>query len=183
MDTITWIWLIVGILLMVSEILVPGLVVIFLGLAAVIVAGGRWIGLIDGLVDSFTYWFILSTFLCLGMRGLVSKITPGEIAIESGDDDEAAIGREVEVLEETCSDNDNGRIRFRGTTWKAMTEFGRIYPGQKARIYSRKDMIWIVDPIDESVEKPQLESKPEEVKEKSIVEKKKSRRFFIRKKK
>ncbi len=179
MDTITWIWLIVGIVLMVSELAVPGLVVIFLGLAAVIVAGGRWMGLIEGLMDSFLYWFVVSTVLCVGLRGLASKIMPGEMVADSKDDDENAIGRIVEVVEETCSDNNKGRIRFRGTTWNASTEFGRIYPGQKARIFSRKDMVWIVDPIEDS-EMPLLEPTSDEGEER-IREKKKSRRFFVRK--
>ncbi|MBU3915229.1 NfeD family protein, partial [bacterium] len=96
-------------------------------------------------------------------------------------DDEDAIGRIVEVVEETCSDHDKGRIRFRGTTWKAVTEFGRIYPGQKARIYARKDMVWIVDPLEDSSEVHQRELIAEKIKEKSIIEKKKSRRFFVRK--
>lgn len=148
-ETITWAWLIAGIILMLAEKIVPGLVVIFLGLAAVLVAAARWLGWIEGLLDSFTYWFVLSLVIVLGLRGIVSRVFPSEISLSPSSSDEDAIGRIVEVIEEIGSDHDNGRIRFRGTTWQARSEFGRVFPSQKAKIIARDNIVWIVDPIDE----------------------------------
>jgi membrane protein implicated in regulation of membrane protease activity len=53
-DTITWLWLLGGIILLASELLLPGLVAMFLGLGALVVALLRWLGLIDSLAYSFT---------------------------------------------------------------------------------------------------------------------------------
>ena len=78
-DTITWLWLICGLVLMVSEIFVPGLVVVFLGLSAILVAAGRWLGFIDGLMNSFTFWFVFSLMSVLGIRGLINKLLPGNV--------------------------------------------------------------------------------------------------------
>lgn len=179
-DAITWGWLIFGIVMMISEIFVPGLVVIFLGLAAIIVAAGRWSGLIEGILNSFTYWFILSLGIVMGLRGIVSKFFPGQTSKKAASDDEEAVGRIVEVLEEVGSDHENGRIRFRGTTWKACSEYGRIFPGQKAKIYARRDMVWIVDPLDDSAIITETNSLAVKIAGKSKAGDKKGRRFFIR---
>ncbi len=180
-NTMTWIWLIVGVVLMVSEVVIPGLVVVFLGLTAVLVAVGRWIGWIDGLADSFTYWFVLSLVITMSLRGIVSKLTPGEISFKPVDEDKEAIGRLVDVVEDTGSDHENGRIRFRGTSWKAVTEFGQVFRGQKARIYGRKDMVWIIDPVDDASEAPYRKTLVETITNESKIANKKSRRFLVRK--
>ncbi|HCF59376.1 MAG TPA: nodulation protein NfeD, partial [Myxococcales bacterium] len=49
-ETITWIWLVGGVALMLAELIVPGAVVIFLGAAAVLIAGARGLGLIESLM-------------------------------------------------------------------------------------------------------------------------------------
>ena len=46
-DTITWRWLVGGIILLASELFLPGLVAMFLGLSAMVVALLRWLGVID----------------------------------------------------------------------------------------------------------------------------------------
>ena len=147
-ETITWLWLICGLVLMVSEILVPGLVVLFLGISAVLVAVGRWFGLIDGILNSFTLWFVLSLTTILGLRGIISRFVAGNVSHKSLDEVQDAIGQLVEVIEEIASDHCDGRIRFRGSTWRAQTKRGRILPGQQAKIQGRKSMIWIVSPVE-----------------------------------
>ena len=178
-DTITWLWLICGLVLMVSEIFVPGLVVVFLGLSAILVAAGRWLGFIDGLMNSFTFWFVFSLMSVLGIRGLINKLLPGNVFRRFVDEDKDAIGHLVEVIEETSNEHEDGRIRFRGTTWKAKTEFGRIFPGQKARIQGRHEMVWIVD-LAEPVDRSELDSMIDKVEKNIPLKKKKSRRFFKR---
>ena len=62
-ETITLIWLVAGILMMGSEILVPGMVIGFLGLASVIVAGIRSLGLVESLEASLGLWATISVAL------------------------------------------------------------------------------------------------------------------------
>ena len=68
MEIITWIWIIAGVILLASEVVIPGAVVAFLGSAALLIALGQWVGLIDGWMDSFMYWFVLSMGLVLAFR-------------------------------------------------------------------------------------------------------------------
>jgi len=179
-ETITWAWLIAGIVLMVAEKIVPGLVVIFLGLAAVMIAAARWLGWIDGLLDSFTYWFVLSLVIVLGLRGIVSRMFPSEISLSSTNSDEDAIGRIAEVIEEIGNDHENGRIRFRGTTWQARSEFGRIFPSQMAKIVDRDNIVWIVDPVDEGNVSSSKDSIVEKITKSSKISSKKGKRFLTR---
>jgi len=178
-DTITWLWLICGLILMVTEIFIPGLVVVFLGLSAVLVAAGRWLGLIDGILESFTFWFAFSMTTVLGLRGIIGRLFPGNVLRKAVDEDKDAIGNLVEVIEETSSDHELGRIRFRGSTWRAKTEFGRILPGQMAKIQGRKEMVWIVDPVEQE-DHSKLDSMVNKVEKNLPSKKKKSRRFFSR---
>ena len=47
-DTLTWIWLIGGFVLIGLELFLPGLISAFFGIAAILVALLRWTGLISG---------------------------------------------------------------------------------------------------------------------------------------
>ncbi|MCZ6556587.1 MAG: NfeD family protein, partial [SAR324 cluster bacterium] len=98
-DTITWIWLGAGVLLMFTELLVPGLVVVFLGLGAVLVAFGRWLHLLEGIVPSFTAWFVISLALLIGLRQLLARFLPAETTYQSPDEDINAQGSLVDVVE------------------------------------------------------------------------------------
>ncbi|MCZ6645860.1 MAG: NfeD family protein, partial [SAR324 cluster bacterium] len=118
-DTITWIWLGAGVLLMFTELLVPGLVVVFLGLGAVLVAFGRWLHLLEGIVPSFTAWFVISLALLIGLRQLLARFLPAETTYQSPDEDINAQGSLVDVVEAVADRNNDGRIHYLGTTWPA----------------------------------------------------------------
>lgn len=145
MDTITWIWFIVGTLLIVSEIAIPGAVVAFLGAGAVLIALGRWGGLIEGLMDSFMYWFVLSMGMILLFRGTLTKLFPSESHVEYVDEDLDAFGEIAEVVEEISYEHEQGRIRHRGSTWAATTADGVFAPGDKVKLIDRTNLVWWVE--------------------------------------
>lgn len=144
METITWIWLIAGVILLASEIVIPGAVVAFLGAAALLIALGQWVGWIDGWMESFLYWFVLSMGMVVAFRGLIMKAFPSESHIEY-DDDWDAFGEIVEVLEEISYQHETGRIRLQGTTWAATTGKGTIPAGDKAKLIERDELVWLVE--------------------------------------
>jgi len=146
---VTLIWLIAGVALLGSELFLPGLVAMFLGAAAVLVAGVRWIGLVDSLGASLIVWLASSAAMIVGLRGVVRRLLPAETS--RGEIDEAlqAYGAEVEVAKTISEGNMDGRIRYQGTTWPAMSSDGTIAAGRKARLlYRDKESIgWVVEPI------------------------------------
>lgn len=148
-ETITWVWVAVGLLLMLGEIVVPGLVVIFLGTGAILVGLGRYLNLINGELNSFTWWFILSLLLILLLRGILQRLFPGDSSYQSADDDADAFGKTANVVYEISIRHDKGRIKFKGSTWPAKCGVRRIKKGRKVKIVNRDNIHWIVEPADE----------------------------------
>lgn len=144
MDIITWLWLIAGIVLIATELFIPGLVVCFLGFGAVIVAVLRWFGVFTGLAQSFIVWLVTSIALLIVLRRVLLKWVPSESSYTATDEDYDAVGSIVEVVQEV-SESTQGRIRYAGTTWPATTRHGILLPGQKARLLYRDNLVWIVE--------------------------------------
>ena len=63
-------WLIAGIAMMLLELVIPGGIVVFLGLSAVLVSLLLFTGIIDGWAQAFTVWFIGSLALFFWPSGL-----------------------------------------------------------------------------------------------------------------
>jgi len=82
------IWLGSGIFLMAIEFLVPGLVMVFVGLGALTVALGMQLGYIDEIPQQFTTFFISSIIYLLTLRFLVLRFVPSVTRKENIDEDE-----------------------------------------------------------------------------------------------
>jgi membrane protein implicated in regulation of membrane protease activity len=144
LDPFAIIWLVLGVLLVLSELLVPGLVVVFLGVAALGVGALIALGLIQGWMAAVSAWSVGSLALVLGFRSGAKRLLPGETDRGSTDEDVEAYGEVVDVVEEV-GPFETGRVRFRGVTWAAQTVDGRIPAGARARIVARDNLVWIVE--------------------------------------
>lgn len=150
-DTLMWIWLIAGIAFCVSELIVPGMITVFLGIAAFIVAAGYQLGFLENVLSGFTTFFVTSLFSVFTLRELAKKLLGGETRYKKVNEDVDAYGRVVDVIEDVKSIHEEGRIKFRGTTWAATTGVEIIPAGQKAKIVSRDGLVWIVEPYQEDL--------------------------------
>jgi len=148
-DTITWLWLLGGIILLASELLLPGLVAMFLGLGAMVVALLRWLGLIDSLAYSFTAWFVSSLAFIVFLRSTLQRFVPSETSFTPLEEDSDLFGAVAEVVETVSSSHTDGRISFRGTTWPATSDAAEIPPGSKVAILFRENLGWRVQPSDD----------------------------------
>ncbi len=143
------IWLIGGVGLMVLEFLLPGGIVFFLGLGAVLVSALLYAGLIEGWIQAFTVWFIGSLMLVFGLRGLVQKFIPAQVDQGKTDEDLDAYDALAKVCEPIPAGGE-GRIAFRGSTWKARNfrNDQNLDVGAEVRIIFRENLVWVVDAID-----------------------------------
>lgn len=148
-DTITLIFLAVGLLLTAAELFLPGFVVIFAGLGAIAVAILRWVGVVEGLPASFVAWMVSSVVMVLALRSSLKRWFPPEESRHVDNEDLDLYGRVVDVLEEVGEASDGGeprgRVRFGGTTWPAVTAEGSIAKGAKARLLYRDGLAWVVE--------------------------------------
>lgn len=152
-DMITWVWFFSGIALIAVELFIPHLITCFLGLAALIVAGLRWVGILQGWPECLIVWFITSVVLLVTLRQFALRWLPSERSFQTTNEDIEAIGTVVEVVREISSSDQNGRVRFGGTSWPAITREGVIPSGRKAKLVMRDNLVWIVEPYSE-IEEP-----------------------------
>ncbi len=140
MDWVTALFAIGGALFLLSELFAPGLVALFLGVAALLVAGLRGIGLIESLTLSVFAWMGLSAGLTVTLRNVVKKRLPSVSWRRLTDENVEAVGQVVEVLDEVTEEEGSGRIRWQGTTWPATSTRGVIPKGGRAQLVVRQNL-------------------------------------------
>jgi len=140
-------WLGSGIFLMAVEFLVPGLVMVFVGLGALTVALGMHLGYIDEIVQQFITFFISSIIYLLTLRFLVLRFVPSVTRKENIDEDEEVIGSIVELVADINS-GEFGRVEHSGSSWQARAEGDQtILKGEQVKIIGRDNITWIVQKI------------------------------------
>jgi len=141
-------WLIFGGILMVAELIIPGGVVVFLGLAGVLVAAAISLGLVTTWVNVLTAFFVLSLGLILVLRAFFMKYAGGDFSrgnvVEILDD----VGEEAPVLEAIGPGQEKGKIDFRGTHWQALGDGSLIEAGATVRIVGRDNVNYIVERVE-----------------------------------
>lgn len=147
-ETLTWIFLIGGVILMILETILPGGVAFFLGLSGLLVGILRFFEIITDPGMSVLAWFTTSIGLILLMRPLMMKYWGGESSFKLADEDFEAMDQVVDVVEPVNAENNSGRIRFQGISWQARTTEGSLPAGSKARIKYRDNVTWIVEPVE-----------------------------------
>lgn len=140
----TTIWLIVGIILLLSEFLIPGFTIFFFGVGAILTS--VLLLFIPSLEDII--WIQIIIFLTISILSLIflrryfKKSLKGELFKENKD----YIGQECKVIEMVTKEKP-GRILYQGTTWNAYSTDEKIKKNQKATIVKKKDgepMVFII---------------------------------------
>jgi len=140
-------WLGSGIFLMAIEFLVPGLVMVFVGLGALTVALGMHLGYIDGVLQQFITFFIGSIIYLLTLRFVVLRFVPSVTRKENIDEDEEVMGSIVEIVADINS-GEFGRVEHSGSSWQARAEGDQtILKGEQVKIIGRDNITWIVQKI------------------------------------
>ena len=140
-------WLSSGIFFTAIEFLVPGLVMVFVGLGALTVTLGMYLGYIDEIVQQFITFFISSIIYLLTLRFLVLRFVPSVTRKENIDEDEEVIGSIVELVADINS-GDFGRVEHSGSSWQDLAEGDQtILKGEQVKIIGRDNITWIVQKI------------------------------------
>ncbi|MFP4378315.1 MAG: NfeD family protein [Spirochaetales bacterium] len=137
------IWAIIGLVLIVSEFVVPGFVIFFFGAGALLNA--LLVALVPGIagniVAQILIWLGFSTLTLFGLRRYFAKWFRGRTFDE--EDRAEYIGKEAKVTEAIGPDKP-GRIRFNGTTWVAESYSENFSAGQRVEIIKREGTRFIV---------------------------------------
>ncbi len=149
MDPITITFIVLGAGLIASEFFALSLVQVFLGMAALLTAGLRSIGLIESLPLSLLTWAFASLALTLPLRPLVRRLLPNDRGAFDPTDatNNDLVGTIVEVVLAIDEATPNGRVKVQGTSWPAQSTQGSIPKGARVKLIGRKKLLWYVEPL------------------------------------
>lgn len=140
-----WVWVIVGIVLLLAEVLTPGgFYLLFVGLAAIIIGAATAFGLqYDLWYQVFLFAALSVLLLSLARRPLVARLSLTSADRAAVDD---VVG-EVAVAKERLAPGQNGQVELRGTVWSARNcAATTILPGERSRVMSVEGLTLVVGP-------------------------------------
>jgi membrane protein implicated in regulation of membrane protease activity len=141
------VWLVAGIVLILAELIIPGGIVVFLGLAALIVAGAVSFGFVMTWMNALTLFFVTSLALVITLRAFFMRYAGGDFSrgniVEILDD----LGQRVPVIKTIGPGQHRGLIDYNGTRWKALGDGQKIEAGSEVQIVGLSNVTYIVEPI------------------------------------
>ncbi len=140
------IWLIAGIVLMLAELIIPGGIVVFIGLGAFLTGGLLFVGIIDTWVSAWLFFFIATMVLIFAFRGVTQKLVGGDSHIANTDENLDIYGKTALVIETIGPGENPGRIEFQGTQWPALGDGQEIQTGSEVTIVCHENISLLVEP-------------------------------------
>lgn len=114
-------WLILGLLLMISEFVVPGLIALFFGIGALLVGVLTFFGVVSDPAWQLLLFSLISLVALFGLRRHFRRWMMGSVSDRSqGEMADSQFGARVTVLHEFQSGA--GEVQFRGAKWDAESE-------------------------------------------------------------
>lgn len=132
-------WFIAGILLILSEFAIPGFIICFFGVAALIVAALLYFIPCMTLTVQLLVFVVIGILLLIGCRKFMPKAFRG-----TKDDVERDIDSD-DVVDADCiciaeiSPSAAGKVEFRGSSWNAVSE-NSIAVGEHCTVLSRNNL-------------------------------------------
>ena len=137
-----FVWAVAGLVLLAAEFLVPGFVIFFFGVGALTTAVASLLlpPVAGSLALQGVVWAVGSILSLRFLRRRFSRIFRGGTAESPATED---LGESVVVTERIAPD-EPGRVRYRGTSWKAISHTESFEPGDRAQIVHEEGLTLIV---------------------------------------
>ncbi len=134
------IWLIAGVIFILSEFIIPGFVICFFGVSAIVTS------IVCMLFPALPFVWHILIFTILGVSLLLAcrKLMPGifrgneKVAASEDIDSDSVAGNNC-ICTETISPNSPGKVEFRGSLWNAVSS-DTIPAGSRCIIKSRTNL-------------------------------------------
>ena len=135
-------WLFLGVILIFSELLVPGFFIFFFGLGAICTAIVMFFIAIPIWVQLAIFLFV-SILTLASLRRYMPKVFNGKVKTgELPDENIEFSGEPATVIEEITPEH-GGKISFHGSTWNAQSDTPHA-AGETVTIKSRKNLTYFV---------------------------------------
>jgi inner membrane protein len=131
-------WFIVGLVLLLSELAIPGFIIMFFGVGAWIVAIFMWLG-IDLSFSAQLFVFLVGSlgslvvFRRYGQRYFKGKINTGMQSLED------VKGEKATVVADIVPNALDGKVEFHGTIWNAESDVA-ILKGSVVEVIERNNL-------------------------------------------
>jgi len=134
------IWIAAGIILFLFEMMVPGFILAFFGLGAWLTALLSWINVTNDVGSQLLAFLLTSLISLIALRKTLKGYFYGDVTEEHhpGELLEDSQGEIVEVIEQ-ISPNKPGKVKYRGSNWKAISQ-DDLPAGITARIINRDNI-------------------------------------------
>lgn len=147
MNSFLTIWLVFGLVLVIAEFILPGLVAVFIGMGAITVALLLHFQVIESLPSQFITFFISSMTYIFTLRLLVVRFYPSDREVQNINEVSYELGRIVTVSTK-ISPNSEGRVSIGESTWQARGKDGLLFEeGTEVRIVGRENITWLVEKV------------------------------------
>ena len=147
-DTLTWIFVVGGVILMILESVLPSGLSLILGFSGLLIGVIRLLGFLNDPATATLAWVVTSVLLTAGALPFIKKFFGGESSYKYADEDYEAMDQIVDVVDPINDENNEGRIRYQGISWQARTLEGEVPAGSQVRIKYRDNTTWVVEPVD-----------------------------------
>lgn len=138
-------WFIIGLVLFLAELIIPGFFIFFFGLGAWVTAVVCLIGDPTSITNFQIIIFAVTSVLTLtALRKIIQKKFFYSKGNQSEEVEDEFTGREALAISDFGPDK-NGKVEFKGTTWKAESK-SIIKEGQTAVIIEKENFTLIVKP-------------------------------------
>jgi membrane protein implicated in regulation of membrane protease activity len=141
-------WFLLGLALMLSELALPGFVIVFFGIGAWITALTIWLGLVDSFNTQLVIFLASSVLTLVLFRKQGKKYFQGRVSGKL--DDVAKLddvkGESAIVVEDIVPAVLAGKVEFHGTNWSAIAD-AEIKKGTPVEILGRENLTLRVKPL------------------------------------
>jgi membrane protein implicated in regulation of membrane protease activity len=140
-------WLIIGVMLFFLELAVPGFILFFFAVGALVTALAAWLSPIS-LAWQLALFITASLVSLLSLRNLLQQRlnAPASAGEEEDQDVKLAVAGEKGVVSMTITPPAEGRIKYSGTSWRAIAD-EKIEEGEIVAIVRQKGLVIHVEKI------------------------------------
>lgn len=138
-----FLWFVAGVVLILLEFAIPGVLIVFFGAGAMMTALLSWAGLLQGALAQLLFFLVSSLALLFGLRRFVAGSFRGDTTQENDEDFKGKTARAVTDITPGSLD---GRVAFQGTEWKAESQVA-VARGESVTITGKKNITLAVEPL------------------------------------
>jgi membrane protein implicated in regulation of membrane protease activity len=141
-----YLWLLAGVVMIILEFMLPGFVIVFFGVGAILVGVICWLWTIS-FNAQLVLFMAISVVLLLAIRKWVKNIFVGYTSSQEaiGELSKEFAGELATVISEIAPDNP-GKVEFHGTNWEAESD-EPIARGERVKIIGQRSIRLMVKKI------------------------------------